>query len=279
MTAGPSDSPTYLSGIVSAHRECAACDERDIRELVREASDTPTPRPFAKSIASATGSGVIAEIKRRSPSRGILAPDLVPAESAASYEDGGAVCLSVLTDERFFDGSPEDLRAARAASSLPVLRKDFTVSGNDIADARLMGADAVLLIVAALSRDELCSFVDLASELGMDALVEVHDDTELETALAAGATLVGVNQRDLRTFEVDTGLAAELAACIPDHVVAVAESGIRTVKDAERLASSGYQGLLIGETLVTSADPASAVRGLSGHRVGSRTTRIGVRGL
>ena len=183
---------------------------------------------------------MIAEIKRRSPSKGDLNVGLDPADVAMTYEDGGASCLSVLTDREFFGGSPGDLKAANAVTRLPVLRKDFTVAPHDVCDARLMGADCVLLIVAALSDADLRRFHDLAGEVGLDALVEVHDEPELERALATGATLVGVNQRDLVTFEVDPARAERMAAAIPDGVVKVAESGVRDGDDARRLRDAGY---------------------------------------
>jgi len=204
--------------------------------------------------------GLIAEVKRRSPSKGELAPDLVPAVLAKAYAEGGADCLSVLTDVEFFGGSADDLTEARAACDLPVLRKDFTVGEADVYDARAMGADAVLLIVAALSQPELSLLRQLANELEMAALVEVHDEEELQRALDAGAKMVGVNQRDLRTFEVDTARAERLAAAMPPGVVKVAESGIRDAADVSRLAASGYDAILVGESLVTSPDPATAVR-------------------
>jgi len=204
--------------------------------------------------------GLIAEVKRRSPSKGELAPDLVPAALAKAYAEGGADCLSVLTDVEFFGGSADDLTEARAACDLPVLRKDFTVGEADVYDARAMGADAVLLIVAALSQAELSLLRQLANELEMAALVEVHDEEELQRALDAGAKMVGVNQRDLRTFEVDTARAERLAAAMPPGVVNVAESGIRDAADVSRLAASGYDAILVGESLVTSPDPATAVR-------------------
>jgi len=222
------------------------------------------------NIAASRGAAVIAEIKRRSPSKGELAPGLDPAALAAEYRDGGATCLSVLTDAAFFGGSVSDLQEARQACGLPVLRKDFTVCVNDVADARLMGADAVLLIVTALSEEELALLLGIASRLGLDCLVEVHDEDELSSALACGADLVGVNQRDLRTFDVDTELAARLAGMIPDNVTAVAESGIRGPQDVSRLASVGFEGVLVGELLVPSKDPAQAVSALTGHRVGPR---------
>jgi indole-3-glycerol phosphate synthase len=216
-------------------------------------------RPFADRLAAGPSLSVIAEIKRRSPSKGDLAPDLVPGELAKRYEAGGAACLSVLTDVDHFGGSRADLVEARAACNLPVLRKDFTVDERDVVDARLMGADAVLLIVAALDDDELTRFAGLAARLGLAALVEVHDEGELDRALAAGATLIGVNGRDLRTFEVDLGVFERLAGRMPAGVVTVAESGLRTPDDARRVAAAGYDAVLVGESLVTSADPEPAV--------------------
>src|SRR5207248_10662644 len=202
--------------------------------------------------------------KRRSPSKGDLAPDLVPAVLAKAYADGGADCLSVLTDSEFFGGSTDDLGEARTACDLPVLRKDFTVSEADVYDARAMGADAVLLIVAALTAAELSKLRLLAHELELAALVEVHDEEELKRALDAGAKLIGVNQRDLRTFEVDGARGERLAAAMPPGVVKVAESGIRDADDVRQLAASGYDAVLVGESLVTSPDPAAAVRALKG---------------
>jgi indole-3-glycerol phosphate synthase len=202
---------------------------------------------------------VIAEIKRRSPSKGDLRPSLDPAVLAATYERGGASCLSVLTDEEFFGGSAADLGAARRACSLPVLRKDFTVSALDVADARLMGADCVLLIAAALEEPELVDLHRLAIDVGLDVLVEIHDEAELDVALAAGATLIGVNQRDLITFAVDHERAVRMATVIPDDVVKVAESGVRDRDDARALRDAGYHAILVGETLVTADDPAAAL--------------------
>jgi indole-3-glycerol phosphate synthase len=209
---------------------------------------------------------VISEIKRRSPSKGDLDPTLDPVAVARDYEAGGASCVSVLTDEVFFGGSRADLIAARAACALPVLRKDFTVGPLDVCDARIMGADAVLLIVAALADGELADLLSLARDLDLAPLVEVHDEPELDRALAVGADLIGVNQRDLRTFEVDRVRALRMGERMPDGVVAVAESGIRDAADVERLAAAGYTAVLVGETLVRSADRSSAVDGLLGAR-------------
>ena len=262
--------PAYLDSIVAAHRASAAADRRDTQELVERALELPPTRGFTENLgygAEEDGLAVISEIKRRSPSKGDLDPDLDPAVVAADYQLGGASALSVLTDQQFFGGSVQDLAAARGACELPVLRKDFTVSPNDVADARLMGADAVLLIVAALTPEELAGFVALARRLGLDALVEVHDEDELARALAAHATLVGVNQRDLRTFEVDHERALRMAAQFPEGVTSVAESGIRGPEDAARLSEAGYDAVLVGETLVRSADRRSAVASLLGaHR-------------
>jgi indole-3-glycerol phosphate synthase len=205
---------------------------------------------------------VITEIKRRSPSRGALNQNLDPTQIAQQYEQGGASCLSVLTDQDFFGGSTEDLQQAHSSVALPVLRKDFTVSSNDVCDARIMGADCVLLIVAALSVQELTEFKKLADELSLDTLVEVHDEPELEIALNIGASMIGVNQRDLKTFEVDHQRAVRMAAQMPASVVRVAESGVRTRADAQSLRDAGYHAILVGESLVTSNDIATSMREL-----------------
>jgi indole-3-glycerol phosphate synthase len=257
---------TYLDAILEDHRGQAAADPRSIDDLVRSARAMPPARGFGAALRGTTGLGVISEVKRRSPSKGALAPDLDPAALAMQYAEGGATCLSVLTDERWFGGSAADLVAARAAVDLPVLRKDFTVSSQDVCDARLMGADCLLLIAAALDDTELAALHDLAVEVGLDALVEVHDEAEVDRALAVGATLVGVNQRDLVTFEVDTDRAVRVVPRIPDDVVRVAESGIRGPADAARLTEAGYDAVLVGESLVTSGDPAGAVRALRGKQ-------------
>ncbi len=254
---------TYLEGILAAHRHADGQDRRPLEDLMAAARAAPAARPFAAALAPGNGLAVIAEVKRRSPSKGPLAPDLVAADLARAYARGGAAALSVLTDARFFGARPGDLGEARAAVDLPVLRKDFTVSPRDVCDARLMGADAVLLIAAALDDDELASLHQLATDLGMDALVEVHDEAELRRALDAGAVLVGVNQRDLTTFEVDAERAVRLAGLIPDGVVSVAESGIEGPLDARRLQAAGYDAVLVGESLVKSPDPSTAVQRLT----------------
>ncbi|MDY7102554.1 MAG: indole-3-glycerol phosphate synthase TrpC [Actinomycetota bacterium] len=253
---------TYLDRILEAHRADAALDDRSLERLAERAMNEPPTRGFRKALTANDEISVIAEIKRRSPSKGPLAPGLDPAELATRYEQGGAACLSVLTDAEFFGGSAADLAAARAAVGLPVLRKDFTVADRDVLDARLMGADCVLLIVAALDHVELRRLYDLATDLDMDVLVEVHDEAELERALDVGAQIVGVNQRDLVTFDVDRARAERMAPQIPADVVRVAESGIGGRADAAALADAGYDALLVGETLVRSADPVAEVTSL-----------------
>jgi indole-3-glycerol phosphate synthase len=260
---------TYLDRILDSHRAAARADGRSIDRLVEQAAAAPPVRGWRQALAERSGRmggphvvAVIAEVKRRSPSKGDLLVGLDPGSLARAYAEGGASCLSVLTDEAFFGGSRADLQAARAAVPLPVLRKDFTVSALDVCDARLMGADAVLLIAAALDDAELRHLHALAGELGMDALVEIHDEAELERALAVGATVVGVNQRDLVTFAVDSARAVRMAPLMPAGVVRVAESGIAGPADVRALADAGYDAVLVGEHLVTSADPAAAVAAL-----------------
>jgi indole-3-glycerol phosphate synthase len=262
---------TYLDQIVADHRARAAAEARSVDQLLAEAAALPPARGFSAALRAAADDGtlgVISEVKRRSPSKGDLQPRLVPAEVAAAYEQGGATCLSVLTDEAYFGGSAADLAEARAAVAVPVLRKDFTVVAADVIDARLMGADCVLLIAAALDDRELAEFHALALDLGLDALVEVHDEAELARAVAVGATLVGVNQRDLVTFQVDTARAVRMAPLMPRGVVRVAESGVQGPEDAQALADAGYHAVLVGESLVTAGDPAAAVAALRGVRRG-----------
>lgn len=263
---------TYLDRIVDAHRLAAAADRRRpgaVQEAAERAMDDGPTRGFRAALAADHTAGhlaVIAEIKRRSPSRGDLAPDIVAGRVAEAYAEGGAAALSVLTDADAFGGSPEDLREARGATEVPVLRKDFTVVEADVFDARAMGADALLLIVAALDDHELADFRALAVEVGLDVLVEVHDERELERALEAGADLVGVNQRDLVTFDVDAARAERLASEIPLEVVRVAESGIGGPDDARQMADAGYHAVLVGESLVTASDRAEAVAALRRSR-------------
>lgn len=253
---------TYLDAIVAHHRERAAQDSRKFDELVGEARACTPPRGFQSALHAVPHLAVIAEFKRRSPSKGDLNSSMDPAHMAGLYQQGGASCLSVLTDGPHFGGSPHDLQVARTSCTLPVLRKDFTVDARDVCDARIMGADCVLLIAAALSADQLSEFLEIARHIDIDALVEVHDEHELDTALAAGATLVGVNQRDLVTFEVDHARAVRMGSLIPEHCVKVAESGVRGRDDAKALRDAGYHAVLVGEHLVTSHDVARAVTDL-----------------
>jgi indole-3-glycerol phosphate synthase len=250
---------TYLDDIVAWHRQRAQNDTRSFTYLLAEAKSCVPARGFASSIRDTPHLAVIAEIKRKSPSKGDLNASLDPVELASQYQRGGASCLSVLTDSNHFGGSVSDLQVARAACSVPVIRKDFTVDARDICDARIMGADCVLLIAAILSAAEISSYLELCREVDIDALVEVHDEAELELAMSAGATMVGVNQRDLVTFAVDQARAVRMAPLIPDHVVRVAESGVRGRDDALALRAAGYDAILVGEHLVTSLNPEAAL--------------------
>ena len=248
----------YLDEILAQHREVASRDTRSLSGLIEATRAISNSRGFAKRLIedSKNALAVIAEIKRRSPSRGLLSHDLDPKVVAEQYKNAGASCISVLTDSDFFGGSVDDLKSARGAVDLPVLRKDFTVSLNDICDAKLMNADCILLIVAALNKDELSEFHKFASELGLDVLVEIHDEPELDLALEIGAKMIGVNQRNLKTFEVDSQRAVRIAKEIPSNVVRVAESGVRTRDDALQLRDAGYHAVLVGESLVTSKNIA-----------------------
>ncbi len=219
----------------------------------------PRARPFADALARAGHVNVIAEHKRRSPSRGAIREDLRPTDVARAFEAAGAAALSVLTAEAFFGGRLEHLQEARAATALPALRKDFVLDPWQVWEARAAGADAVLLIVAALADADLAGLLAVAREAGIDALVEVHDREELDRALAAGARLVGVNSRDLRTLAVSLDTAIGLAPAIPDDVLAVAESGIRTGSDVRRLRDAGFDAFLVGEHLMSSPDPGAAL--------------------
>lgn len=253
---------TYLDDIVAWHRQRALNDSRSFDELLTEAKSCVPTRGFASSIRAMPHLAVIAEIKRRSPSKGDLNASLNPAELALQYQRGGASCLSVLTDSNHFGGSVSDLQLARGACSVPVIRKDFTVDARDICDARIMGADCVLLIAAVLTPAELSSYLEVCREVDIDALVEVHDEAELDVAMRAGATLVGVNQRDLVTFAVDQARAMRMAPLIPNNVVKVAESGVRGRDDAIALRVAGYDAILVGEHLVTSSNPEAALSDL-----------------
>ncbi|MFM8504635.1 MAG: indole-3-glycerol phosphate synthase TrpC [Acidimicrobiaceae bacterium] len=254
----------YLDEILAQHREVASRDSRPLSELIVATRMISKSRGFAKRLIedSKNTLAVIAEIKRRSPSRGLLNHDLDPKVVAEQYKNAGASCISVLTDSDFFGGSIDDLKSARGAVDLPVLRKDFTVSLNDICDAKLMNADCILLIVAALNKVELAEFHNFGLELGLDVLVEIHDESELDLALEVGAKMIGVNQRNLKTFEVDQQRAVRIAKKIPSSVVRVAESGVRTRDDALQLRDAGYHAVLVGESLVTSKNIAMTLNEL-----------------
>ena len=257
MAPAVEHSAGYLSDILERKRR-----ERRGPPPPQHEGDPPPARPFSGALRHAEGVAVIAEVKRRSPARGALAPDLDVASLVRRYEDGGAAACSVLTDSGF-DGSLDDLRTARRACGLPLLRKDFLLEPWQCAESRGAGADAVLLIVAALPGELLGEMLDAARLCGVEALVEVHAAAELETALASGATLVGVNNRNLHTFEVDLATSLSLAPLFPPHVVRVSESGIATASDARKLGDAGYDAVLVGEALVRSADPASLVKELT----------------
>jgi len=218
------------------------------------------------ALSARDGINVIAECKRRSPSRGVLAPQYDPVAIARHYEAGGAVAISVLTEPTFFDGALGHLTAVRAAVSLPLLRKDFVVDDYQLLEARAAGADAVLLIVAALDQPKLVALREKAAALGLAALVEVHDEEELSRAIDCGARLIGVNNRNLRTLAVDVEASDRLAARMPAHVVGVSESGLQTRADLERLAAVGYKAFLIGERFMTAPDPAKAIQELKWGR-------------
>jgi len=241
--------------------------------LRRRALDAPPARDFGAALRPADARlAVIGELKRRSPSKGDLAPDLDPAVTAKAYESGGAAALSVLTDAPFFGGRVDDLTSARAATSLPVLRKDFTIDEVQVYESRAIGADAILLIVAALPDDGLLADLHaMGLELGLAVLVEAHDAQEIDRALNAGAVILGINNRDLATFKEDLGIGEALAAYIPASVVAVAESAVRTPADAVRLGTVGFDAVLVGEALVRADDPAALVRALGAAPVNRRS--------
>jgi len=258
---------SVLDDILATKRdEVTLLHRPDVREqLVHVALEAPPTRNFTGALRLDSGTlGVVAEIKRRSPSKGALAPELDPASHAAAYKAGGASALSVLTDGPFFGGTVEDLRGARDATGLPTLRKDFVIDEVQVYETRAIGADAVLLIVAAV-RDQalLRDLHDLASALALAALVEVHSRDELDRALDTGARIVGVNARDLGTFDEDLSAGERIIADIPSDVVAVAESAIRTVADAARMAAAGFDAILVGEALVRAVDPTALVRDLA----------------
>ena len=258
-----------LETIVAATRRIVEVREaaRPARMLAGEQVRTPQGDAFEEAVrggANGTGPRIIAECKRRSPSRGILRHDYLPAAHARAYAEAGAVAISVLTEPTFFDGSLEHLRQVRAAVEIPVLRKDFIVSAYQLLEAAALGADAVLLIVGALEQRELVGLLRAADSLRLAALVEVHDLMELRRAVEADARVVGVNSRNLRTLAVDPHVFDDVASELPPGLTAVAESGIRTGDDLTRLSRAGYHAFLVGERLIAQPDPGVALRELRG---------------
>ena len=227
------------------------------------AETVPEPQAILPALTGRSQLAVVAEIKRRSPSRGHLAPDLDVSTLAAQYAAGGAAALSVLTEPAFFDGDLDDIAVAEHASRLPILRKDFILESIQIWEARAMGASAVLLIAAALTPNELMALLDDVERAGLAALVEVHNSYEAKVAVDLGARIIGVNNRDLASFEVDLGVAEDLAPFLETAEVKVAESGIFTAADARRMQEAGYDAILVGEALVKSSDPAALIKELS----------------
>ncbi len=257
---------SVLDRIIAHKREELArlTRERPLAEVQARAAEAPAPRDFAVALDGPTVA-VIAEVKQASPSAGVIrADDFQPARIAAEYEAAGAAAVSVLTDEEFFRGSLGHLQEVRAAISLPALRKDFVVDEYQLYESRGAGADAVLLIVAALEPGELQAFLTLAGELGLAALVEVHDERELAMALEAGARIVGINNRDLTTFEVDLRTTERLAPVIPQDHLVVGESGVSTRAHVERLAQAGVNAVLVGTALMRAESPAETLRALTG---------------
>ena len=256
------EAPDILARIVSRKQEelrAATIPASELRKMAEGARGER--RDFAAALC-AKRPAIISEIKKASPSRGVLAEDFRPAALAASYEKGGAAALSVLTDRDFFQGSLDDLRVARAACRLPVIRKDFTISDYHVLEAAAAGADAILLIAAILDPAQLRGFRELAREFELAALVEVHDERELERAMHSGAEIIGVNNRDLRTFRVSLDTSVKLVKLIPANVIKVSESGIFNASDIHRLMDAGFDAFLVGEHLMKSGDAARALQEL-----------------
>jgi indole-3-glycerol phosphate synthase len=254
--------PDLLAAIVAASRRTVAARAArvPIDQLERRAAGCePRHGVFRAALSRTDGLNVIAECKRRSPSRGVLRAEYDAAAIAAGYDRAGAAAISVLTEPAFFDGHLDHLAAVRRATSLPILRKDFTVDRYQILEARAAGADAILLIVAALTPASLAQLHHQATDAGLDVIVEIHAVAEVAIALDAGASIVGVNNRNLRTLAVDTGVSRQAAALIPDDVVTVAESGLKTSSDLLELKDAGYDAFLIGERFMTAPDPGQAL--------------------
>ena len=260
---------TILDDILASKRdELATLRRRDRSALADEAAGQTPPRGFRAALERVAGEhrpALIAEVKKASPSKGVIRADFDPAAHARAYQEGGAACLSVLTDERWFQGSAAALRAARGACTLPVLRKDFIVDPLQVLEARAMGADAILIIVAALDDGAMAEIEAAAIDLGMDSLVEVHDSAELDRALRLRSRLIGVNNRDLRDFSVSFERTYELVGRAPAGCTFVAESGLATRADLDAMAAHGVRCFLVGEALMRQADVAAATRALLGR--------------
>jgi indole-3-glycerol phosphate synthase len=257
--------PTFLETVVERTQSALAERKRILpaSELEQRLGPARRGRPFSEGLID-EGISLIAEMKRSSPSKGPIRPGASVSEVVRAYQEAGARAVSVLTESEFFGGSLDDLVEARAACDLPLLRKDFVVDEYQLLEARAAGADAVLLIVAALKKKRLRKLMAAASDLGMDALIEVHDEDEVETAIEAGAELIGINNRDLHSLEVDLDTTFRLLADVPAGTVVVAESGITEREDVERLEEAGVDAILVGEVLMRSDDPVRAVRTLLG---------------
>jgi indole-3-glycerol phosphate synthase len=254
--------PDILARIVTTKREELAHAGPLIEQWESEAELRLATRRDFRAALAASAPAIIAEVKKASPSKGVLSRDFDPAAIAQTYQNGGASALSVLTDRQYFQGSLADLQAARAAVTVPVLRKDFTIATANILEAAAHGADAILLIAAILTERELRDFREAAGRYRLSALVEVHNRRELDAAIGSGATMIGVNNRNLRTFEVKLETSIELAQHMPKGALLVSESGIHTGADVARLRAAGYSAFLVGEHLMKSSDPASALRAL-----------------
>jgi len=272
MSVGTSD---LLGAIVAATRTrvAHAASRVPAADLARRAGEMPPTRGFRAALAAA-GVRVIAECKRRSPSRGVLCAEYDPAAIARRYAEAGAAAISVLTEPTFFDGALAHLEAVRASVDVPLLRKDFVVDDYQLLEARAAGADAVLLIVAALDDEALDRLARGARALGLDVLVEVHDEAELDRAIATAADIIGVNNRNLRTLAVDVEGSYRLAARIPRAVIGVSESGLKSRAELERLSAAGYRAFLIGERFMTDPDPARAIGELIESRIPSPESRV-----
>jgi indole-3-glycerol phosphate synthase len=257
----------FLSKIVEDKKQEIEAAKKSLpeKQLVEQALMPRKKRSFFKSLEQpGHGVNIIAEIKRASPSKGVICPDLNPATYASLYEQGGASALSVLTDQRHFQGSVEDLKSARKSTKLPVLRKDFLISSYQLYESAVMGADAVLLITRILKHKQLKNYLNICNELKMDALVEIHSEKDLESANQAGARLIAINNRNLKSFETNIETAMRLKLLLEPHQVAVAASGIRTRADIEKNQKAGIWNFLIGESLVRAKNPVNFLKSLMG---------------